>query len=294
MSRYQSVHYCEPTMSKTSDTLNALIEDRFGLSTTVGAKVPAEGALARLLARRTHRQYTDQPIDDDLFDVLLACGLSASSKSDLQQASIVVVDDADKRAQIASWIPSMPWLANAPRLLVFCGDHSRLRIASDMRNKPFPNDNVDQFMNAAVDAALVMQTFTLAAESVGLGCCPISEVRSYIDALAELLALPDHVFPIAALCVGYPAREGFVSMRLPTSLTVHRDQYDASARAAKIDAYDQRRDQRFSIPQANQKETDRFGVADFYGWSEDKTRQYSTPQRPDFLAYLKARGFAMA
>ena len=122
-------------MSKTSDTLNALIEDRFGLSTTVGAKVPAEGALARLLARRTHRQYTDQPIDDDLFDVLLACGLSASSKSDLQQASIVVVDDADKRAQIASWIPSMPWLANAPRLLVFCGDHSRLRIASDMRNR---------------------------------------------------------------------------------------------------------------------------------------------------------------
>ena len=280
-------------MPKTSDTLNALIEDRFGLSTTVGAKVPAEGALARLLARRTHRQCTDQPIDDDLFDVLLACGLSASSKSDLQQASIVVVDDADKRAQIASWIPSMPWLANAPRLLVFCGDHSRLRIASDMRNKPFPNDNVDQFMNAAVDAALVMQTFTLAAESVGLGCCPISEVRSYIDALSELLALPDHVFPIAALCVGYPAREGFVSMRLPTSLTVHRDQYDASARAAKIDAYDQRRDQRFSIPQANQKETDRFGVADFYGWSEDKTRQYSTPQRPDFLAYLKARGFAM-
>jgi nitroreductase/FMN reductase [NAD(P)H] len=250
--------------------------------------------LARLLARRTHRQYTDQPIDDDLFDVLLACGLSASSKSDLQQASIVVVDDADKRAQIASWIPSMPWLANAPRLLVFCGDHSRLRIASDMRNKPFPNDNVDQFMNAAVDAALVMQTFTLAAESVGLGCCPISEVRSYIDALSELLALPDHVFPIAALCVGYPSREGFVSMRLPTSLTVHRDQYDASARAAKIDAYDQRRDQRFSIPQANQKETDRFGVADFYGWSEDKTRQYSTPQRPDFLVYLKARGFAMA
>ena len=281
-------------MPKTSDTLNALIEDRFGLSTTVGAKVPADAALARLLARRTHRQYTDQPIDDDLFDVLLACGLSASSKSDLQQASIVVVDDADKRARIASWIPSMPWLANAPRLLVFCGDHSRLRIASDMRNKPFPNDNVDQFMNAAVDAALVMQTFALAAESVGLGCCPISEVRSYIDALSELLALPDHVFPIAALCAGYPSREGFVSMRLPTSLTVHRDQYDASARAAKIDAYDQRRDQRFSISQANQKETHRFGVADFYGWSEDKTRQYSTPQRPDFLAYLKARGFAMA
>jgi nitroreductase len=277
-----------------SQHISDLIEDRFGLSTTVGAQVPTEGPLASILQRRTHRQYTDQLIDDDLFDTLLACGLSASSKSDLQQASIVVVDDPDKRALIASWIPSMPWLAKAPRLLIFCGDHSRLRIASELRAKPFPNDNVDQFMNAAIDAGLVMQTFTLAAESVGLGCCPISEVRSHIDALSELLELPDWVFPIAGLCVGYPAREGFVSMRLPPSLTVHRNRYDADQRAEKIDDYDKRRDQRFSIPETAQKETERFGVADFYGWSEDKTRQYSTPQRPDFLAYLKARGFGMA
>jgi nitroreductase len=277
-----------------SQHISDLIEDRFGLSTAVGAQVPTEGPLASILQRRTHRQYTDQLIDDDLFETLLACGLSASSKSDLQQASIVVVDDPDKRALIAGWIPSMPWLAKAPRLLIFCGDHSRLRIASEHRGKPFPNDNVDQFMNAAIDAGLVMQTFTLAAESVGLGCCPISEVRSHIDALSELLELPDWVFPIAGLCVGHPAREGFVSMRLPQSLTVHRNRYDASRRAEKIDDYDRRRDQRFSIPEKAQKETDRFGVADFYGWSEDKTRQYSTPQRPDFLAYLKARGFGMA
>lgn len=273
--------------------ISDLIEDRFGSPTNIGNQSHAEGQLASILQRRTHRQYSDQPIEDELFDTLLACGLSASSKSDLQQASIVVVDDPDKRALISSWIPSMPWIAKAPRFVVFCGDHSRLRIASALREKPFPNDNVDQFMNAAIDAGLVMQTFTLAAESVGLGCCPISEVRTHIDALSDLLELPDWVFPIAGLCVGYPAREGFVSMRLPQSLTIHRDRYDASHRAEKIDDYDRRRDQRFSIPENSQKETQRFGVADFYGWSEDKTRQYSTPQRPDFLAYLKARGFGM-
>ena len=273
--------------------ISDLIEYRFGAPTQVGSGMPAEGPLAAILERRTHRQYTDQPIDDELLDTLLACGLSASSKSDLQQASIIVVDDAEKRALISSWIPSMPWIAKAARFLAFCGDNSRIRIAAEMRHKPFPNDNVDQFMNAAVDAGLVMQTFTMAAESVGLGCCPISELRSHIDALSDLLALPDHVFPIAGLCVGYPAREGFVSMRLPQALTVHRDSYDASDRAEKIDAYDKNRDQRFSIPAANQRETDRFGVADFYGWSEDKTRQYSIPHRAGFLAYLKARGFSM-
>ncbi len=276
-----------------SRSISDLIEHRFGTPTTVGGHMPAEGPLAAILERRTHRRYTDRPIEDELLDVLLACGLSASSKSDLQQASVVVIDDPARRKLIGSWIPSMPWITSAARFLVFCGDHSRIRIAAKMREKPFPNDNVDQFMNAAVDAGLVMQTFTMAAESVGLGCCPISEVRSHIEALSELLELPDCVFPVAGLCVGYPAREGFVSMRLPQSLTVHRDRYTASSRAEQIDAYDRRRDERFSIPQTSQREVERFGVADFYGWSEDKTRQYSIPHRAGFLDYLKARGFAM-
>ena len=273
--------------------ISDLIEDRFGTPTKTGNQMPGEGVLASILERRTHRQYTDQQIDDELLEILIACGLSASSKSDLQQASIIIVDDLDKQKQIGSWIPAMPWIANAPLLLVFCADHSRIRIAAEMREKPFPNDNVDQFMNAAVDAGLVMQTFTLAAESVGLGCCPISEIRSHIEPLSELLELPDLVFPVAGLCVGYPAREGFVSMRLPQSLTVHRNSYDATDRAEKIHAYDKNRDERFSIPEASQRNKKQYGVADFYGWSEDKTRLYSTPHRAGFLAYLKARGFAM-
>jgi nitroreductase/FMN reductase [NAD(P)H] len=82
-------------------------------------------------------------------------------------------------------------------------------------------------------------------------------------------------------------------MRLPQSLTVHHNRYETSDREEKIDAYDRRRDERFSIPEANQRNKKEYGIADFYGWSEDKTRQYSTPHRAGFLAYLKARGFAM-
>ena len=116
-------------------TLADLIADRFGEPVSHGAELPAAGPLADILARRTHRQYLDQPVPDDLFEVLLACGLSASSKSDLQQASVVVIDDPAKREAIGSWIPSMPWIVNAPRFLIFCADHSRPRIAADMRSR---------------------------------------------------------------------------------------------------------------------------------------------------------------
>ena len=278
-------------------TVARCIEQRFGLppgdAVRDAPERPGEPALVRILERRTHRRYRDEPIDEALVETLLACALSASSKSDLQQASVVRVRRAEKRAEIASWLPAMPWIGEAPLFLVFCGDNLRLRRAAALRAKPFPNDNVDMFMNAAVDAALAMQTFTLAAEAVGLGCCPISEVRTHIDPLTELLALPAGVFPIAGLCVGWPEREGFVSMRIPPALAVHVDAYDATGVEEKIDAYDRRRDARYRMPAERQREVERFGTADFYGWSEDKARQYSRPARPGFRDYLHRQGFAL-
>ena len=278
-------------------TVAQRIYQRFGTPPSAGVgdapELSGEPALVRILARRTHRRYREEPVDEALVEVLLACALSASSKSDLQQASIVRVRNPESRSEIASWLPAMPWIGEAPLFLVFCGDNLRLRRAAALRGKPFPNDNVDMFMNAAVDAALAMQTFTLAAEAAGLGCCPISEVRTHIDPLTALLALPPGVFPIAGLCVGWPEREGFVSMRIPPALAVHEDVYDAAGVEDRLEAYDRRRDARFRIPVERQREVERFGVADFYGWSEDKARQYSRPARPGFRDYLCRQGFAL-
>ena len=283
--------------TRMTATIARGIEQRFGMAPSAAVRdapeAPGEAVLVRILGRRTHRRYRDEPVDEALVEVLLACALSASSKSDLQQATIVRVRDPARRAEIAGWLPAMPWIGEAPLFLVFCGDNLRLRRAAALRAKPYPNDNVDMFMNAAVDAGLAMQTFTLAAEAAGLGCCPISEVRTHIDRLTELLALPEGVFPVAGLCVGWPAREGFVSMRLPPALAVHEDTYDTSALDEEIDAYDRRRDARYRVPSDRQREVERFGTAELYGWSEDKARQYSRPARPGFRAYLRGQGFAL-
>jgi len=37
----------------------------------------------------------------------------------------------------------------------------------------------------------------------------------------------------------------------------------------------------------------RFGTAPFYGWSEDKARQYAIPQRTGFGAFVRAQGFSL-
>jgi hypothetical protein len=38
---------------------------------------------------------------------------------------------------------------------------------------------------------------------------------------------------------------------------------------------------------------DMFGKSEPYGWSEDKARQYAVPERADFGAYVRARGFRL-
>ena len=218
--------------------------------------------------------------------------MSASSKSDFQQVSIVKLKDRGKRQCIAELFPRMPWIGNAPAFLVFCADARRLERIGTLRRHPGRNGDLEAFLNASVDAALALQTFILAAESVGLGCCPISVIRNQIGTVARELALPGGVFPVAGLCIGYPAAHGHVSMRLPLSVTVHTDTYDDTALEAELEAYDRRRSARHATPREQQRNPKVFGYTEFYGWSEDKARQAAEPEGVSFAEYVKAHGFS--
>ena len=155
-----------------SKTIADLIEDRFGLPTDAGRSHPANETVELILSHRTQRRYKPDPVPDDVLQIVLGAALSAPSKSDLQQVAIILVKDRAKQATIGGWIPDMPWIATAPLFAVFCGDHRRMRRVAEMRGRPFPNDTLDMFMNAAVDAGLVLQNFITAAEALGLGLLP--------------------------------------------------------------------------------------------------------------------------
>src|SRR5436190_1201092 len=62
---------------------------------------------------------------------------------------------------------------------------------------------------------------------------------------------------------------------------------------AAVDAADRRRDARHSIKD-RQRAPERFGMTEFYGWSEDKARQQMTPEGVGFATWLRARGFTFA
>ncbi len=264
--------------------LYAALAQRFGDAPTDG---PASDMLARMAVHRSHRAFQDKKVEPELLRLVCSVALSAPSKSDLQQRDIVIVQDKALRQKLDALMPDMEWLPKAPALLVVCGNNRRQRLVHEWRKRFFANNHLDPFFNAATDAAIVLGWLVLAAEAAGLGCCPLSVIRNRAQAASDLLGLPDHVFPYVGLALGWPAGEGYLTPRLPLAATLHTDRFDDTRIRDLVAGYDQRRQYR---TQRNEAE---YGKDPVYGWSEDKARQYSKPERADFGAFVRRKGFKL-
>jgi len=278
-------------MSSPVSSIKAALSERFGEQLEVDEGLSGLEELGRIAAHRVHRRYLARDVTSSQLRLLCACALSAPSKSDLQQADILIVRDRAKIHAIADLLTEMPWVRDAPVFLVFLANGRRLPQISQRNGKPFPNDHLDLFFNATVDGAIVMTTFLRAAEAVGLGCCPISVIRDHASTISEMFALPQKVIPIAGMCVGWPAEKGGITPRLSLETTVHEERFAENDVTVEIDAYDRRR--AAVRPYRNQRDPERFGHAQFYGWSEDKARQYAEPLRADFGTFVRAKGFSL-
>lgn len=273
-------------------SLAKLLALRFGDidANTVPERLAESGPLRTMAGRGVVRRFKAEPLPAGMIETLAAIALSSPSKSDLQQRDILIVDDALIRQEINTLLKDQDWVAGAPHLIVFLGNNRRQRQVHAWRGHAFANDHLDAFFNAAVDAAIALGAFVAAAEAAGVGCCPLSVIRNHAEAVSGLLGLPDHVFPVAGLGLGWPAGPHFVSARLPLGLTLHRNRYREATDDA-VRAYDRRRNDIF--PYRSQRNVARFGEAPEYGWSEEKARHYAVPERADFGAYVKRRGFRL-
>jgi len=279
-------------MAKTSTQI--ALDTRFSDAPTADLSDPNTDLLNTMLTRGACRDFAKEQVAPELINLLCATAMSAPTKSDLQQRDIITLQHPDKRSALAQLVAGQAWIADAPIIMIFCGNNRRQRLLHEWQDVPFANDHLDAFFNATVDAAIALGAFVTAAEAMGLGCCPISAVRNEARAVSELIDLPDHVFPIAGLALGYPKQPATIAKRLPLAVTCHVDAYQEANLRDTVQNYDQTR--AAAQPYAVQRSPDRFAAQDrqdIYGWSDDKVRQYSTPERADFGAYIRAQGFKL-
>lgn len=194
--------------------------------------------LAPFLAHRSVRRFADAEVPEDLVAALIGCAQSASTSSNLQMWSVVSIQDPERRARIAELCANQDQVRNAPWFLAWLADANRVgALAEGYGESAESLESAEMYTLSVVDAALAAERFAAAAESVGLGLCYIGALRDHPEEVAELLGLPDRVFGVFGMCLGYPAADvsAEVKPRLRTDSVWFRESY-GDADTAEYDA----------------------------------------------------------
>jgi nitroreductase len=223
-----------------SESADAAWQARYG--SRLAASLPEwNDTLQTLLTHRSVRAYENQSLPDGTLETLIAAAQSAPSSSNLQTWSVVAVEDAERKARLSVLAGNQAHIRDAPLLLVWLADLARLEaVAARASVKPEGLHYLETLLVGVIDAALAAQNAVVALESLGLGSVYIGAIRNAPEQVAAELALPPHVLPVFGLCVGYAdsTRPAQVKPRLPQSVVLHRERYDAHVQAPGIALYD--------------------------------------------------------
>lgn len=226
-----------PDHAATAETALAA---RYG--TEWNTALPAWNAtLDTLLAHRSVRAYANRALPAGTLETLIAAAQSAATSSNLQTWSVVAVENPERKARLAAFANNQAHVREAPLFLVWLADLSRLERVAGHRNAPLEGLHyLETFLVSAIDAALAAQNAVVAAESLGLSSVFIGALRNKPVETAAELGLPPRVMPMFGMCIGYEdeTRPAAVKPRLPQSVVLHREQYDASSQQPGIDQYD--------------------------------------------------------
>ena len=197
--------------------------------------------LRGLLAHRSVRNYLPRPVPDDVLRAGIAAAQSASSSSNLQVWSVIAVTDPARKASLAVLAGNQRHILEAPLFLAWVIDLSRLQRQGLAQGEQTAGlDYLESFVVGAVDATLAAQNAAVAFESFGLGLVYIGGMRNHPEKVAEELGLPASSMVLFGMCVGYPDAGNLpaIKPRLPQSVVLHHERYDAVAEAEGIAAYD--------------------------------------------------------
>jgi FMN reductase (NADPH) len=239
-----------------------------------------------LMKRHTSmRKFTEQPVADELLHDILSAAQCASTSSNVQAYSIINVTDNSLRQQLSAISGNYSYVLECPVFLVWCADLFRLRAAyaRQEQGEPAYVGTMENLIVATVDTALAAQNAAVAAESLGLGIVYIGGIRNQIAEVARLLKLPQHVYPVFGMCLGYPDQQTGVRPRLPLAAILHENGYEQERAEEPVAEYDRTMKEYITL---------RTGGKRTSTWSEDMANKLKTPARLHMKSFLEQMGLA--
>ncbi len=180
-----------------------------------------------LLDRRSIRRYERLPIPAESLDFIYEAIRNTPTSYNGQQFSVIDIDDPDIKEKLYE-TTGQKQIRTCQHFLVFCADYnkiSHLATRKGLEMPPFAH-TADGVIVGIVDASLAMMSAIVAAESVGLGTCPIGYARTAApEAISRLLQLPQGVFVVCGLAIGIPREMPDLKPKQPSSLIIHHNHY---------------------------------------------------------------------
>ncbi|MDF1537841.1 MAG: nitroreductase family protein [Candidatus Thorarchaeota archaeon] len=170
--------------------------------------------------RRSIRSFLDKPISKEVLDKILEAGFRAPFAAQL--CSVVYTRDKEKAKSLSIGVYS-----TAPVFLVFFVDFVRLEKIMKARGYENTQDDMMSLWLGIQDVSLVVENVTLAAEAMGLGSVLLGATPMRARKISELFGVPDRVFPVVGMCIGYPdeSDETEIRPRFPLKYNAFEDQY---------------------------------------------------------------------
>ncbi|QWU16594.1 FMN reductase (NADPH) [Paenibacillus sophorae] len=244
-----------------------------------------DNAVLSLLGRHVSvRKFRPEPVSEEQLAAIIGAGQMASTSSNVQAYSVIAVTEPALKAELAALAGNQAYVAECPVFLVWCADLYRLREAA----KPHLNgadtyeDSTENFIIATVDTALAAQNAAVAAESLGLGIVYIGGLRNKIAEVAERLGLPELVYPLFGMCLGYPDQAPGPRPRLPLPAVLHRNRYDAEETVRQVETYDSTMSDYLRQRTGGAKDTP---------WSAIMAVRLAEPIRLHMKDFLQGKGF---
>lgn len=167
---------------------------------------------ADLLARRSIRKYTDEPIHADQLRAALEAAMAAPSAMHCDPWRFIIIQSQTDRDRLADALPYGQMLRHAPMGIIVCGD-----ISVAHRN---------QLSYLLQDVSAAIQNLLLALHAQGLGAVwlGIHPNDDRVDAVKQAFGLPENIIPVSAIALGHPAEHPEARTRFKEAY-VHYNQW---------------------------------------------------------------------
>lgn len=238
-----------------------------------------------MLNRKSVRKYKPDMPSDEVIETIVRAGQQAPFASQLYSIML----SRKKKGPFG-----------APLTFTILADLHKLERFMALRGWEVVTNDFSLLMFAVQDATYAAENMVIAAESLGLGSCFLGGAPYDAERLKAKYKLPDHVFPVVNLVMGYPDEDRPPRPRYPLWFTLFEEEYpqftdEQVSEAMKVmddgyQAQDYYKRMRAKIRLDSREETYDY---DTYSWTEHISRKWGQWFRSpaELLQNLKLCGF---